>query len=63
MKKGLTIGIIAWIISLVVMPFIAPILFHGANMEAIGRIWFGLSFLVIGVPAFLFGFMRSRRDS
>jgi len=61
MKKGLLYGAVAWVLSLVLMPFLAPLIFHGGNMESLGRAWVPVSFVIIGIPAFLVGYVKERK--
>jgi hypothetical protein len=61
MRTGLLYGSCAWVASLIVMPILAPLLFHGANMRAIGQLWVPLSLVVVGLPAFFIGFQQERR--
>jgi len=59
MKKGLTFGIVSWFLSLLIAPFIAPLIFHGADMQALGSKWSVMSLFVIAVPAFIIGYRKS----
>ena len=63
MKKGLIYGVVAWFLSLLIMPFIAPLIFHGGNMEALGSAWVPVSFFLIAVPAFITGYLKSSKVS
>ena len=58
MKKGLVFGLVAWVLSILIMPFLAPLVFHGGDMQAIGRSWVPLSFFIIAVPAFFTGYRK-----
>jgi hypothetical protein len=62
MKTGLKYGLVAWLLSLLIMPFVAPLLFRGGNMQAIGSTWLPLSFFCIGLPAFLIGYFKERNQ-
>ena len=62
MKRGLIFGFVAWIAGLVTGALVAPLIVHG-NMAAFGRSWFSLSFLIVGVPAFLIGYFNRKKEA
>jgi hypothetical protein len=61
MKTGFIYAAVAWVVSLVLMPFLAPLVFPGADMQAIGRLWLPLSVPLVALPAFAIGVVRERR--
>jgi hypothetical protein len=61
MKTGVVYAVVAWVLSLVLMSFLAPLVFPGRDMAAIGKLWFSLSIVVVALPAFVIGALRSRK--
>ena len=63
MKQGMIWGVVFAVIAVLTFPFIAPLIFRGADMRELGATALP-ALLVIGSAAgFLFGFVRSRRKS
>jgi hypothetical protein len=61
MKQGIIWAIVFAAVTLVVFPFIAPLVFRGSNMRQLGAAAFPVLLILGGGAGFMFGLARSRR--
>jgi NADH:ubiquinone oxidoreductase subunit 3 (subunit A) len=55
MIKGFLFALLFIVLGLILFSLLAPLLFHGANMRAIGAASFPVIVMVCGVAGFVYG--------
>lgn len=61
MIKAISFALLFVVLGAIAFAFLAPLLFHGADMRRLGAIMFPLIVLVCGTGGFAFGWRRRKK--
>jgi hypothetical protein len=62
MIKAILFALLFVVVGLVVVPLLAPLIFHGGDMRKIGAASFPIILVVGGVAGFAFGWRRNKKS-
>jgi hypothetical protein len=62
MIKAILFAVLFIVLGMVIFAFIAPILFHGANMQQVGAAAFPFIFIVCGIAGFVVGWRKRKKS-